>query len=85
MKQIILTTITLMLFGCIEDKEMYERKIKTYVISDKDNVGFDLCKVYFQTPTTTEFAIIDRDIASNYKIGDTIHVLIKYWEKPKKK
>ena len=84
MKQIILTALVLMLFGCKGEKEVYRRELKPYVISDIEHVDFNAYRIYFQTPTTTENAVVDNGYF-NYKIGDTIHVLIKYWEKPKKK
>ena len=84
MKQIILATLVLMLFGCKGEMEVYEREIKTYVISDIKVSGFDMYTLYFQTSTETEYATVFRPYF-DYKIGDTIHVLIKYWEKPKKK
>jgi len=92
MKQFILIALTLMLFGCSEEpKEVYETEIKTYLISFKeiDHVGGkiprDLYIIYFQTKTSTERTVVTVDTYNKYEVGDTIQVLIKYWEKPKKK
>jgi hypothetical protein len=90
MKQFILIALTLMLFGCHEEpKQVYETQVKTYVISMKtDPVAGRSGNppiLYFQTPTSTECSWVDIDTYNKYKVGDTIQVLIKYWEKPKKK
>ena len=92
MKKFILTylfLLVLMLFSCEEPKEVYESEIKTYVISAKEKghytkEGFYYV-LYFQTPTSTESAIVTSETGNKYQVGDTIQVLIKYWEKPKKK
>lgn len=100
MKKFMLTVIiiaflfglTLILFGCNEEpKQVYETEIKTYLISFKeiDHVGgkipHDNYIIYFQTQTSTEKAIVNVNTYNKYQVGDTIQVLIKYWEKPKKK
>lgn len=90
MKQFILIALTFILFGCFEEpKEVYETEIMTYKISHKEeNCGLrGECAyyIYFQTPTSTERAMVNYDTYSKYNVGETIHVLIKYWEKPKKK
>lgn len=91
MKQFILIVLTLMLFGCSDEpKEVYETDIKTYVISEgielyePNRIGLSYY-LYFQTPTSTEKAEVSYDTYNKYQVGDTIQVLIKYWEKPKKK
>lgn len=87
MKQFILIALTLMLFGCDEPKQIYETEIKTYVISSKIGGYSDVDNhyLYFQTPTSTEYAEVNLAAFKEYQVGDTIKVLIKYWEKPKKK
>jgi|LakMenEpi03Aug12_release.lakeMendotaPanAssembly.Ray.scaffolds.fasta_scaffold1898024_1 hypothetical protein len=89
MKQFILIALTLMLFGCEEPKQVYETDIKTYVISQmysEDQFrGPTYYCMYFQTRTSTECASVSAETYKKYKVGDTIQVLIKYWEKPKKK
>ena len=89
MKQFILIALTLMLFGCEEPKQVYETEIKTYVISQMEEYhpfrGMPTFYLYFQTPTSTERADVSYDTYNKYQVGDTIQVLIKYWEKPKKK
>lgn len=88
MKQFILIALTLMLFGCYsEPKQVYETEIKTYVISSKngETIYNSYHYLYFQTPTSTEKVDVDLDTFNKYQVGDTIQVLIKYWEKPKKK
>ena len=93
MKQFILLILITLLFGCdVQPKEIYEAEIKTYVISKKvmklhSGSGFsrDYYYMYFQTPTSTEHSEVNLETYNNYEIGDTIQVLIKYWEKPKKK
>ena len=92
MKQFILIVLAFILFGCFEErKEIYETDIKTYVISQKyvkrigGKMPYDLYYIYLQTPTSTESASVSIDTYNNCQIGDTIRVLIKYWEKPKKK
>ena len=88
MKQFILIALTLMLFGCEEPKQVYETEIKTYVISSKEvyqSVGSYWYNIYFHSLTSTEKAEVTFETYSKYKVGDTIQVLIKYWEKPKKK
>jgi hypothetical protein len=89
MKQFILMALVAISFGCEEPKEVYEVSIQTYVISCKEDaiIGINgkpprLC---FQTPFKTESCWVDDDTYNKYKVGDTIQVLIKYWEKPKKK
>jgi hypothetical protein len=78
-----------MLFGCEEPKQVYETEIKTYVISSKEKHFSGKAGVYyylyFQTPISTKCAHVTYDTYNKYKVGDTIQVLIKYWEKPKKK
>lgn len=89
MKQFILIAFTLMLFGCEESKQVYEMEIKTYVISHMEEEsrikGGNDYYMYFQTTTSTEYAHVNYNTYNKYKVGDTIQVLIKYWEKPKKK
>ena len=89
MKQFILLALVAMLFGCIEEpKQVYETEIKTYVVSQvgiKENNSDTYYYIYFQTPTSTESARVNTDTYNKYKVGDTVQVLIKYWEKPKKK
>lgn len=89
MKQFILIAFTLMLFGCEEPKQVYEMEIKTYVISHMEEEsrikGGNDYYMYFQTTTSTEYAHVNYYTYNKYKVGDTIQVLIKYWEKPKKK
>lgn len=89
MKQFILITLTFILFGCFEEpKQVYDTEIKTYVISHKGEEHFRHFTdyyLYFQTPTSTERASVTEVTYDKYKVGDTIQVLIKYWEKPKKK
>jgi hypothetical protein len=89
MKQFILLALVAMLFGCEDPKEIYETEIKTYVISageerDGGRAG-RIYYLYFQTSTSTERARVSYETYNKYKVGDTIQVLIKYWEKPKKK
>jgi hypothetical protein len=89
MKQFILLTLMFMLFGCEEPKQVYEMSIQTYVISHKQDAvqgrhGYPP-KLYFQTPRSTEYCWVDSYTYDKYQVGDTIQVLIKYWEKPKKK
>lgn len=92
MKHTTFITLTLVLFGCFrEKKEIYETEIKSYTISHKEveHIGgrmpYDNYYIYFQTPTSTEVANVSFDTYNKYKVGDRIQVLIKYWEKPKKK
>jgi hypothetical protein len=89
MKQFILIAFTLMLFGCEERKQVYETEVKTYVISEilvEHHVKSGYTYVfYFQTSTSTECADVSEETYNKYKVGDTIQVLIKYWEKTKKK
>lgn len=89
MKQFILIALTLILFGCDEPKQVYETEIKTYVISQMEEHyggrGGNVYYIYFQTPTSTESTRVSYDTYTKYKVGDKIDVLIKYWEKPKKK
>ena len=89
MKHLILLFSILILFSCTERKEVYETEIKTYVISHKEiannSRGPDSYYIYFQTPTSTECASVSEGTYNKYEVGDTISVLIKYWEKPKKK
>lgn len=88
MKNLLFILLTLILFSCSEKKEVYETEIKTYTISHKSStlseVG-DTYYIYFQTPTSTECAMVTYDTYSKYHVGQKIQVLIKYWEKPKKK
>jgi hypothetical protein len=89
MKQFILLALTLTLFGCYsEPKQVYETEIKTYVVSEMQTYlgryGASY-SIYFQTPTSTECATVSEETYDKYQVGDTIQVLIKYWEKPKKK
>jgi hypothetical protein len=89
MKQFILLTLILIVFGCEEPKEVYESSIRTYKISYIEKVvgykGYTTYYIYFQTATSTESAIVDLETYNKYEVGDTIQVLIKYWEKPKRK
>jgi hypothetical protein len=90
MKQFILIALVATLAGCFPDpREIYETEIKSYVISHKQLVdgyrGPDTYYLYFQTPTSTESARVSESTYNNYQVGDKISVLIKYWEKPKKK
>jgi hypothetical protein len=88
MKQFILIAFTLMLFGCEgKPNQFYEADIKTYVISHKeiDFVSENTYIIYFQSSTSTEHAFVSEKTYNEYQVGDTIQVLIKYWEKPKKK
>ena len=89
MKQFILLTLILIVFGCEEPKEVYESSIRTYKISHKEVKtayrGPTTHYIYFQTPTSTEYAKVDVETYNKYEVGDTIQVLIKYWEKPKRK
>ena len=90
MKQFILMALTLMLFGCSEEpKQVYEASIRTYVISECKK-GYNPIDgmyfyIYLQTPISTECVEVNENTYNKYKVGDTIQVLIKYWEKPKKK
>lgn len=89
MKQFILIFFVFLLLSCEERKEVYETSIKTYVISMKlDPIKGRygrLPVLYFQNPTSTEACYVDIETYNKYQIGDTIQVLIKYWEKTKKK
>lgn len=89
MKQFILIALTLILFGCEEPKQVYETEIKTYVISSKEEHGANMINpdyyVYFHSLTSTEKAKVNRETYNKYQVGDTIQVLIKYWEKSKNK
>lgn len=88
MKQFILIFLALLFLGCEEPKEVYEMSIQTYVISHKEEHNgryHNIYYIYFQTPTSTEFAKVNEETYNKYQVGDTIQVLIKYWEKPKKK
>ena len=91
MKQFILIALTLMLFGCDEPKQVYETEVKTYLISFKTierrgaKIPREFYVIYFQTKTSTERTVVTIDTYNKYQVGDTIQVLIKYWEKPKKK
>ena len=89
MKNLLFILLTLFLFSCNEDKVVYETEIKTYKISHKEEDrrgrGISEYYIYFQTPTSTECARVNYDTYNKYHIGQTIQVLIKYWEKPKKK
>lgn len=92
MKRFILIVLTFILFGCFEEpKEVYETEIKTYTISHKEVVRVggkfphDIYHIYFQTPVSTERVGTSFNTYNKYQEGDTIQVLIKYWEKPKKK
>lgn len=89
MKKLIFIGLIFALFSCEDPKEVYETSIKTYVISHKTehsiSRGNTAYYIYFQTPTSTESARVDYDTYKKYQVGDTIQVLIKWWEKPKKK
>lgn len=89
MKHLILLFFILILFSCTERKEVYETEIKTYVISHKEIIDHYRAPedyyIYFQTPTSTEYAMVSEGTYNRYEVGDKISVLIKYWEKPKKK
>jgi hypothetical protein len=87
MKNFILLILTITLFSCNDRKEVYKANIETYTISHKEVIGLSSgrsCYIYFQTPTSTERADVSFNTYSKYNVGDTIQVLIKYWEKPKK-
>lgn len=87
MKKIILILIILLSVSCEEPKQVYETSIKTYTISNKDSYYVRPRQhyfLYFQTPISTEKASVDLQTYQNHKVGDTIQILIKYWEKPKK-
>lgn len=87
MKNYILLVLTIILLGCEEPKEVYEMSIQTYVISMKQDAvpgrNGRPPRLYFQTPTATESCWVDEETYGKYQVGDTIQVLIKYWEKPK--
>ena len=89
MRNLLFILLILFLFSCSEKKEVYEIEIKTYTIShkveDHRGKGINTYYIYFQTPTSTESARVTYDTYSKYHIGQKIQVLIKYWEKPKKK
>lgn len=88
MRNLLFILLTLVLFSCSEKKEVYETEIKTYTISyKKESCGKGGCiyYIYFQTPTSTERAMVTYDTYFKCHIGQKIQVLIKYWEKPKKK
>lgn len=90
MKSLLMFVLLLsFLSGCTSNKEVYETEIKTYVISHKEIVHYskvpDSYILYFQTNISTEAAEVTQETYDKYKLGDTIQVLIKYWEKPKKK
>lgn len=87
MKKLYLLGLLAMLSSCFpNDKEIYRSDIETYVISNKEKVCTRGCSYYiwFQSPTSTEQANVSEGTYAKYEIGDTIKVLIKYWEKPKK-
>ena len=89
MRNLLLILLTLILFSCSEKKEVYETEIKTYTISykveERGGKAITDYYIYFQTPTSTESARVNYDTYSKYHVGQKIQVLIKYWEKPKKK
>ena len=90
MKNLVKILFILLLFSsCEEPKEVYETEIKTYVVSNKyerDYVNsYSDYYIYFQTTTSTEKAKVTFNTYESIEVGDTIKVLIKYWEKPKKK
>jgi hypothetical protein len=89
MKNFILLILTITLFSCDGKKEIYKASIETYTISHKEEIfglrGTVDYYIYFQTSTSTEKATVTYNTYSKYNVGDTIQVLIKYWEKPKKK
>ena len=77
-----------MLFGCgNEPKEVYGTEIKTCVISSKEEHFGKISNyyIYFHSPTSTEKAEVNYDTYNKCQVGDTIQVLIKYWEILKKK
>ncbi len=88
MKKLIFILSLLFLYGCEEPKEVYEVDIQTYVISAKEEATVGRygrpARIYFQTSTSTECANVDDETYNKYNVGDTIQVLIKYWEKSKK-
>ncbi len=85
MKHLLLILFSFLLFSCQEPKEVYEVNIRTYVISAKEPLvtgGYRRpARLYFQSPHKTESCYVDGETYSKYEIGDTIQVLIKYWEK----
>jgi len=85
MKQFILLALIATLFGCEEPKEVYDSEIQTYVISYKDEISGAKDFIYLQTTQSTEKVYVSDSTFDKYKVGDTIQVIIKYWEKPKKK
>ena len=89
MKKLFFIGLIFVLFSCEDPKEVYETNIQTYVISHKTTLsvarGGINYHIYFQTPTSTECARVDYDTYKKYQVDDTIDVLIKWWEKPKKK
>lgn len=89
MENLIKLLFILLLFSsCEEPKEVYDTEIKTYVISQmyEESYGRSTAYyVYFQTPTSTEMASVSYDTYKSMHVGDTIKVLIKYWQKPKRK
>ncbi len=89
MKDFILLILVITLFSCNDRKEVYKTSIETYTISHKEEIfgAYNARNyyIYFQTPTSTERANVSFNTYSKYNVGDTIQVLIKYWEKPKKK
>jgi hypothetical protein len=88
MKNFILLILIITLLSCDNTKEIYKSDIKTYTISHKEEIfgayNARTYYIYFQTSTSTERATVTYNTYSKYNVGDTIQVLIKYWEKPKK-
>jgi hypothetical protein len=91
MKQLIVITLVLLLFSCNnQSKEVYKTSIQEYVISDKEEAVYSRVaghppRLYFQNKRNTEACNVDQITFDKYQVGDTIRVLVKYWEKPKKK
>lgn len=88
MKKLLISLTAALFLSCEEPKQVYETEIKTYTISNKESFYVRPTTyyiLYFQTPTSTEKAEVTQKSFDKYKKGDTLTVLIKYWEKPKKK
>jgi hypothetical protein len=89
MKTLFLLIFTLVLLSCEEkSKEIYETEIVDYTISHKEEINCYRVYnyyIYFQSATSTERAKVSYDTYHKYNVGDKISVLIKYWQKPKKK
>lgn len=84
MKNLLFILLTLFLFSCSHKKEVYETEFKTYIISHKEgNKPLDNHYLYLQTPISTEKIEVTYNTYNEYQVGDTIQVMIKYWEKSK--